>query len=218
MKRLKNILLEVQREDDLQVLRHGLEKLQRKSHLVAGQVRNNKDHFLNNVDIEKFRKEFGEIKKFLGAGVFGAAFKLKNDKVFKLTFDYHEAPFLNDLQRNPREGMVEVDKVVSFPFGDTTAYGVVRDALIPVPSTKFSSEVRKVIRDLKAGRFEKEYQTKKAMEAKKALLSMYEMDPDWRGTHIDNLGVQNGEIVLFDGFSKGVEMNASSVPTINLYN
>lgn len=217
MLKLKDLLKEQKQDhEDIKILRRGLSSVQSRSHLVSDQIRKNIDQFFDNLSREEFVKEFGRVKDFLGAGVFGAAYKLQDGKVLKVTFDYHEAPFLYDLMQSPKEGMVDVDKVSAFPFGDTTAYGIVRDPLTPVTETQYRSEVREVLSDMKRGRFNKEYETQKKKEAKTALMSMYEMDPNWRGTHLENLGIQNGRVVLYDGFSKGVEKSASKVPTTDL--
>ncbi len=216
MLKLKDLLSEADDDDDLKILRNGLQNVRRKSHLVSGQIKNNIDEFIENLSVDKFREEFGKIKKFLGAGVFGAAFELSGSKVLKFTFDYHEAPFLYDLSKSPLKGMVSVDKVVAFSFGDSTAYGIVRDPLTPAPQSKHSSNIRVVLQDLKSGKFDKKYDSKIKRQAKTALMAMYNMDPSWRGTHLDNLGIQNGRVVLFDGFSKGVEKSASKVPKVDL--
>ncbi len=215
MVKLKDLLSEAD-NDDFKILRRGLQNVRRKSHLVSGQIKKNIDEFIENLSVEKFQKEFGKIKEFLGAGVFGAAFELQKGKVLKFTFDYHEAPFLHDLSKNPVKGLVDIDKVSAFSFGDSTAYGIVRDPLTPAPQSKHSSDIRMVLRDLKSGDFDKDYNSKIKKQAKTALIAMYDMDPSWRGTHLDNLGIQNGRVVLFDGFSKGVEKSASRVPKINL--
>jgi len=215
MFRLKDLLSEADNED-VKVLRDGLRNVRRRSHLVSGQIKKNIDEFIENLSIEKFQKEFGKIKKFLGAGVFGAAFELQGGKVLKFTFDYHEAPFLHGLSKSPVKGMVNVDKALAFSFGDSTAYGIVRDPLTPAPQSKHSSDIRVVLRDLKSGKFDKDYNSKIKKQAKTALMAMYDMDPSWRGTHLDNLGIQNGRVVLFDGFSKGVEKSALKVPKVNL--
>ena len=215
MLKLKDLLSEAD-SSDVKTLRSGLQEVRRKSHLVSSQIKKNIDEFFKNLSIEKFQKEFGKIKKFLGAGVFGAAFELSSGKVLKFTFDYHEAPFLHDLSKSTVEGMVSVDKARAFSFGDSTAYGVVRDPLTPAPQSKHSSDIRKVLRDLKSGRFDKNYDSEIMRQAKTALMAMFDMDPGWRGTHLDNLGIQNGRVVLFDGFSKGVEKSASKVPKVDL--
>ena len=214
MLKFKDLLNEADNKD-LKILRNGLQNVRRKSHLVSSQIKKNIDEFLENLNKDKFQKEFGKIKKFLGAGVFGAAFELQKGKVLKFTFDYHEAPFLHDLSKSPVEGMVSVDKTVAFSFGNSTAYGIVRDPLTPAPQSKYSSDIRMVLRDLKFGRFDKNYDSEIKKQAKTALMAMYDMDPNWRGTHLDNLGIQNGRVVLFDGFSKGVEKSASKVPKID---
>lgn len=215
MFRLKDLLSEADK-GDMKTLRSGLQKVRRKSHLVSSQIKNNIDEFIENLSDDKFRKEFGKIKKFLGAGVFGAAFELQSGKVLKFTFDYHEAPFLHDLSKSPVKGMVNVDKVAAFSFGDSTAYGIVRDPLTPAPQSKHSSDIRVVLRDLKSRKFDKNYDSEIKKQAKTALRAMYNRDPSWRGTHLDNLGIQNGRVVLFDGFSKGVEKSASNVPKVDL--
>ena len=109
------------------ILREGFESLIKRSHIVSEQVKNNLDKFIESFDVEKFESKFGKIKEFLGAGVFGAVFSLSNEKVFKITFDFHEAPFLYEwcfLKKTP--GLVKVDGVWKIPFGDSEAYLILR--------------------------------------------------------------------------------------------
>jgi len=45
---------------------------------------------------------------------------------------------------------------------------------------------------------------------------MYKMDSNWRGTHPGNYGIQNGSVVLYDGFSKNIKVDESIIPKINI--
>ena len=76
------------------ILRKGFKELIERSHIVSDQVEDNMDKFIEEFDVEKFENKFGKIKEFLGVGVFGSVFSLDNGKIFKITFDFHEAPFL----------------------------------------------------------------------------------------------------------------------------
>lgn len=214
--RFKQILLEAEREEVISTLREGLERVARTSHLITSQIRDNKEQFLENLDVDKFISEFGKPTGILGVGVFGAVFDLSGRKALKITFDYYEAPFLYKISKNPRDGIVDIDKVVSFSFGDSTGYAIVRDELTPITQTDYYSEARSVLRDMKGGKRNKSYNSTKKQEVKRALEPMYEMDPNWDGTHIENLGVQGGEVVLYDGFSKNISVSKDSVPSVNL--
>jgi len=211
MIKFQNLLTE-QDQDLKEKLKRGLKRVASVSHLVTSQINNNLNKFIENLDTEDFKAEFGDIKDVLGVGVFGAVFDLEGGKVLKITFDYHEAPFLFDLSKNARDGMVNVDKVVAFPFGDSKAYGIVRDGLTPIDESSYRRDANQVMRDLKRGRFDKSYKDKIKRNIKNALMSMYQMDSNWKGTHVGNLGIQNGNVVLYDGFSKNVDENESKIP------
>jgi len=168
----------------------------RRSHIVADQVERNMEKFIDSLDIERFESRFGKIQEFLGAGVFGAVFSLDNGKVFKITFDYHEAPFLYEycmLHKTP--GFVKVDGVWKIPFGDTEAYLILRS---PVEVLEY-----------------RDFSTHEA-EVEKAANSMYDISPNWRGTHDGNYAFQDGEVVLYDGFCKKAAVDGTKVPFLEL--
>jgi hypothetical protein len=178
------------------ILREGFESLIKRSHIVSEQVKNNLDKFIESFDIEKFESKFGKIKEFLGAGVFGAVFSLSNEKVFKITFDFHEAPFLYEycfLKKTP--GLVKVDGVWNIKFGDTNAYLILRSPVEVLEFIDFSKN-------------------EDAVEmAEKA---MYDISPNWRGTHNGNYAFQDGEVVLYDGFCKKAAVDGTKVPLLDL--
>lgn len=216
MIKLRSILKEAAGESTVEVLSPGFDAVKRISHLVTDQIRDNENHFFESLDVDKFHKTFGRPKSFLGAGVFGAVYDIGSGKVLKITFDYREAPFLYKLSKNPVDGMVRVDMVKRFPFGQAEAYGIVRDDLTPITRTKHRDSAYKVLEDMKYGDREIEYDDSVEREIQSALKSMYEMDPNWRGTHVENLGIQNGDIVLYDGFSKNVKYDPSIIPSVDL--
>ena len=173
-----------------EILLDGFETLMNNTHLVEEQVNENLDDFLDNLDINKLESQFGKIKKFLGAGVFGCVFQLDNGKVLKFTFDFHEAPFLYEYCKlNQTEGFVKVDDVYKIDFGHTNCYIIVRDPIEVITN-----------------------QIKYKEEIQKAKDAMYRMDKMWRGTHDGNFGIQNGKVVLYDGFSKNVPVNEKLIP------
>lgn len=179
------------------LLRKGFEALIMRSHIVSEQVRNNIDKFIESFDVERFESKFGKIKEFLGVGVFGAVFSLDNGKVFKITFDYHEAPFLYEwcmVKKTP--GFVKVDGVWKIPFGDSEAYLILRD---PVRVLEFS-----------------EFSTHED-EVEMAEKAMYDISPNWRGTHRGNFAFQDGEVVLYDGFCKKALVDGTKVPLLDLF-
>lgn len=178
------------------LLREGFESLMRRSHLVREQVADNLDEFIDSLDIERFESRFGKIQDFLGAGVFGAVFSLDNGKVFKITFDYHEAPFLYEyclLKKTP--GFVKVDGVWNIEFGGTNAYLILRDPVRVLEYSDFS---------------------KHEGEVETAEKAMYDISPGWRGTHRGNFAFQDGEVVLYDGFCKKAAVYESKVPFLEL--
>lgn len=218
MTKFKSLLLETNKKNIKDILDEGLKRTVRNTHLVGDQIRNNKDQFLENLNAEKFVSVFGTPIGILGVGVFGVVYDLPKNKALKVTFDYYEAPFLHKLSKNPKEGLVNVDKVVSFSFGSSQAYGILRDELTPITQTNYYSEAREVLSDMKRGRRNKNYTSKKKEEIKEALQAMYDIDPDWDGTHIENLGIQNGNVVLYDGFSKNIDVSKDSIPNVKLSN
>lgn len=177
--------------DSKSILEYGFRILIRNTHLVGDQVNSNMDKFLSNLDIDKLESKFGRIVKFLGAGVFGSVFELDNDKVMKITFDFHEAPFLYRYCRGT-EGLVEIDEIFKINFGETFAYIIVRDPI----------EV------IEHGEYEGEKELSKN--------AMYKISPEWRGTHSDNFGIQNNKVVLYDGFCKKSEVDETEVPFLEL--
>jgi hypothetical protein len=176
------------------ILQDGFDTLMYNTHLVQDQVRQNLDKFLNELNENKFQNKFGKINKFLGAGVFGAVFQLESGKVLKITFDFHEAPFLYEYCKLQKiDGFVKVDDVFKIKFGDTDAYIIVRDPIEVLTNRN-------------------EYQD----EIKQAENAMYKISPVWRGTHPGNYGLQNGEVVLYDGFCKKAKIDETKVPFLEL--
>ena len=178
------------------ILRKGFDALIMRSHIVSEQVKNNLDMFIESFDVEKFESKFGKIKEFLGAGVFGAVFSLDNEKVFKITFDFHEAPFLYEwcfLKKTP--GLVKVDGVWKIPFGDSEAYLILRSPVEVLEYSDFS---------------------KHDVEVERAANSMYDISPNWRGTHNGNYAFQDGEVVLYDGVCKKALVDGTKVPVLEL--
>ena len=178
------------------LLRKGFQTLIMRSHIVSEQVENNMDKFIDSLDIERFESKFGKIQEFLGAGVFGAVFSLDNGKVFKITFDYHEAPFLYEyclLKQTP--GFVKVDGVWNIKFGDTNAYLILRSPVDVLEYSDFSTHED---------------------EVERAANSMYDISPNWRGTHNGNYAFQDGEVVLYDGFCKKALVDGTKVPLLEL--
>jgi hypothetical protein len=178
------------------LLRKGFQALIMRSHIVSEQVENNMDKFIDSLDIERFESKFGKIQEFLGAGVFGAVFSLDNGKVFKITFDYHEAPFLYEyclLKQTP--GFVKVDGVWNIKFGDTNAYLILRSTVDVLEFGEFSTH-----KD----------------EVEMAEQAMYDISPNWRGTHRGNFAFQDGEVVLYDGFCKKAAVDETKIPLLEL--
>jgi len=178
------------------ILREGFESLIKRSHIVSEQVKNNLDKFIESFDVEKFESKFGKIKEFLGAGVFGAVFSLSTENVFKITFDFHEAPFLYEccfLKKTP--GLVKVDGVWNIKFGDTNAYLILRSPVDVLEYSDFS---------------------KYDAEVERAANSMYDISPNWRGTHNGNYAFQDGEVVLYDGFCKKAPVDETKIPLLEL--
>ena len=178
------------------LLRKGFQALIMRSHIVSEQVENNMDKFIDSLDIERFEMKFGKIQEFLGAGVFGAVFSLDNGKVFKITFDYHEAPFLYEyclLKQTP--GFVKVDGVWNIKFGDTNAYLILRSTVDVLEFGEFSTH-----KD----------------EVEMAEQAMYDISPNWRGTHRGNFAFQDGEVVLYDGFCKKAAVDETKIPLLEL--
>jgi hypothetical protein len=90
-------------------------------------------------------------------------------------------------------GLVKVDSVYKIKFGKTNAYIIVRD---PV-NTNFDR-----------------YKYKE--DIKKAENAMYEISPNWRGTHKENFGIQNGKVVLYDGFCKKADVDETILPSADI--
>jgi len=176
------------------ILTDGFETLMYNTHLVKDQVNNNLEEFLEETDFSKLESKFGKITKFLGAGVFGAVFQLNSGKILKITFDFHEAPFLYEyckLKRIP--GLVKVDDVFKIKFGKTNAYVIIREPVLVITDhSKYEEGV------------------------KRAEVAMYKISPAWRGTHVGNFGMQDGEVVLYDGFCKKAPVNENKIPFLQL--
>jgi len=198
MKYLKTYKENLETNSIINIMEFGFKQLIRNTHLVGEQVKLNMYDFLSDLDVQKFENKFGKIIEFLGAGVFGAVFALENGKVLKITFDFHEAPFLYKYCLHGKtEGFVDVDSVYKIDFGSTSAYIIVRD------------ELEQVFNNFK---YLREYKD----EIEIAKQSMYNIDPNWRDTHLENLGIQNGKVVLYDGFSKNAEVDEKSIPKLNI--
>jgi hypothetical protein len=45
---------------------------------------------------------------------------------------------------------------------------------------------------------------------------MYDISPNWRGTHNGNYAFQDGEVVLYDGFCKKAAVDGTKVPLLDL--
>ena len=175
------------------ILLDGLETLMNNTHLVQDQVRSNLDKFLGELDTNKLQKKFGKIVKFLGVGVFDAVYQLDNGKILKITFDFHEAPFLYQYCKVKKiPGLVKVDDVYKIKFGDTNAYIIIRDPIQVVKNKEYPKEI------------------------KRSENAMYNISPVWRGTHEGNFGIQNGEVVLYDGFCKKAPVDESKIPILEL--
>ena len=175
------------------ILLDGFETLMNNTHLIEDQVRSNLDKFLSELNTQKLEKKFGKITKFLGAGVFGCVFQLNNGKILKITFDFHEAPFLYEyckLKKIP--GLVKIDDVFKIKFGNTNAYIIIREPIQVVKNREYPKEI------------------------KKAEDVMYKISSVWRGTHEGNFGLQNGEVVLYDGFCKKAPVDEKKIPFLEL--
>lgn len=181
-------------DDTKTILKKGFETLIHNTHLVQDQVSQNLVEFLDNFDPIKIDSKYGEIIKFLGAGVFGSVFQLDSGKILKITFDFHEAPFIYEYCKLKKiDGFVKVDDVYNINFGDTTAYLIFRDPIEVITNQDNYRE-----------------------DIQKAKDTMYRIDKNWRGTHSGNFGIQNGEVVLYDGFSKNVKVNENEIPFLLL--
>jgi hypothetical protein len=179
--------------NQLKILRYGFEILMNNTHLIENQIKNNLDNFLNEFNIIKFNFKFGKIIKFLGAGVFGAVYKLDNKKIIKITFDFHEAPFLYQYCNGNIKGLVKIDKIFKIKFGNSNAYIIIRD-----PITLINNKIK--------------YKN----EIEIAKNAMYNISPEWRGTHSENFGLQNGKVVLYDGFCKKTPVDEKKIPFLEL--
>jgi hypothetical protein len=187
-------------------VQEGLLKLVETTHLVERQIQENLPDYIQEFDEGKFSHKIGMIKKVLESGVFGVVFSLSNGKIFKLTLDFKEAPFLYKYcYKTKTVGFVEVDKVYEDDFGKTKCFYVVRD---PVKRIADAASVNEVMRHYKAGQRNVRYNHPVKDGVSRALQAMYNLDNNWRGTHIDNLATQNDKVVLYDGFSKNVALQA----------
>ncbi len=202
------------------IIRDGLETVSRTSHLIHDQINDNLDEFLNELNVGILTQSVGEIQDVLGYGVFGAVFQLNNGKALKITFDYHEAPFLYEYGlKTKRKGIVKVDKIFKIKFGYTYAYLIVRDDLDFSLDKNLTSDV---IENLQKNVIDSEMVNKyreiggDSYGIFLALKSMYDIDSNWRGTWYANLAKQKGNVVLYDGFSKHIKLSDSDIPLLNL--
>lgn len=202
------------------ILREGLMKVAQYSHLVHDQIVSNIDEFLDTLNVGTLVNTIGNIESFLGSGVFGAVFKLNNGKAMKITFDYREAPFLYEYGlKNRTKGIVKVENIFKVKFGNTYAYIIIRKNLSFFKNNK---PVKYVINDLKRNGITEEttkkYKDMGGLHYKifLALKSMYDIDPNWRGTWYQNIAKQKGEVVLYDGFSKNIKLSDENIPFLDL--
>lgn len=205
-----------------EILYDGLSRVANTSHLVSEQIIDNIDLFMEDLNVGLLTEAVGEITGVLGHGMFGAVFSLGDDKALKFTFDYREAPFLYEYGlKNRTKGIVKVDKVFKIKFGNTFAYLIVRNQLKFIKNDRL---INSVMSDLKRNgvteKTTKKYKDAGGLEYKifLALKSMYDMDPNWRGTWYTNIAKQKGQIVLYDGFSKNIKLDDSEIPMLNISN
>lgn len=192
---------------NIQLIQEGLVELLKTTHLVKSQILDNMREYIASFDDKKFSRKIGTIKKFYSSGVFGSAFQLNDGKTFKLTFDFKEVPFLYMYSyKSHVPGFVVVDKIYEDDFGDSKCFYIVRD---PVQKIIESDKVEEVISDYKKGKRNVSYTDPLKTEVSKSLQAMYTMDPNWRGTHFNNIAIQNGKVVLYDGFSKAATPQVS---------
>jgi hypothetical protein len=92
-------------------------------------------------------------------------------------------------------GFVKVDGVWNIKFGDTNAYLILRS---PVDVLEFG-----------------EFSTHED-EVEMAEQAMYDISPNWRGTHKGNFAFQDGEVVLYDGFCKKALVDETKIPFLEL--
>ena len=203
-----------------QILREGLMAVANESHLVSQQITDNIEEFLSTLNVGLLTEAVGDIKGVLGTGMFGAVFQLDNKRAMKFTFDYREAPFLYEYGlKNRTKGIVKVDKVFKIKFGDTFAYLIVRTELKFIKNNRI---VKSVISDLKRNGVGedmiKRYRDAGGLEYKifLALKSMYDIDPNWRGTWYANIAKQKSAVVLYDGFSKNIKLSDEEIPFLEL--
>lgn len=203
-----------------EILYDGLMKVEKESHLVNTQIKDNIDLFMNDLNVGLLTEAVGNITGVLGSGAFGVVFSLDGDKALKITFDYREAPFLYEYGlKTRRRGIVKVDDVFKIKFGNTFAYLIVRKQLKFIKNTKL---VNSIMSDLKRNKVTdittKKYKEIGGLEYKifLALKSMYDMDPNWRGTWYANIAKQKGQVVLYDGFSKNIKLDDSEIPVLNI--
>jgi len=45
---------------------------------------------------------------------------------------------------------------------------------------------------------------------------MYDISPNWRGTHMGNYAFQDGKVVLYDGFCKKVIVDETKIPLLEI--
>ena len=92
-------------------------------------------------------------------------------------------------------GLVKVDGVWNIKFGDTNAYLILRSPVDVLEYSDFS---------------------KYDAEVERAANSMYDISPNWRGTHNGNYAFQDGEVVLYDGFCKKAPVDETKIPLLEL--
>jgi hypothetical protein len=185
----------------------GLKRLYDSSHLVKQQIVENVSLYEKNFDNSKFINKIGNINKFVASGVFGCVFDLSNNKILKITLDRHEAPFLQKYCiDNKTPGFVSIDRIYEDVFGTSKIYYIIREQIHQITD---KIKIQQVIDDYKSGDRNIKYDNDIKNGISFALQAMYNIDNNWRGTHINNLAYQNEKIVLYDGFSKNAPISTA---------
>jgi len=215
-------LYESNHDNSYKIIRNGIIKLSETSHILDSEkTKYNLELFLKSLDIKKLTNTIGgNIINVLGTGVFGCAFSLDNKKVMKITFDYREAPFIYKYgYQSETNGIVKIDDIFKIKFGEIYAFIIIRDPLKMLSDINITNDV---IDDLKLNGVTNDIITKYTKlggikyEIFKALKSMYDIDPTWRGTHAMNIAIQGNNIVLYDGFSKNIKLSDESIPNLDI--
>lgn len=181
------------------------------------------EQYLSLEDIKKIANSLGyELKEKVGEGCYGCAYKLSDDKVLKLTYDYEEATNANYMRRKPITKhivnyydvrKINIPKIKSY---NSAIYSIVMDYVHqPADEIKnvFSKMRVKFFNDgisneelLKGWGIRKLDWSRDEMPVVKYLLSqrdgvLTEMGKYKMSTidlHKNNLGFKNGSLVFFD--------------------